>query len=155
MPSLALLARRFPLHRNLAVALSLVLAAPLLHAEDAPDAQLLLRHMARNWGAESVVVEHGGEALEQIATAERPFDLFITDMQMPVMDGISVTRQLRAGGSDLPIIMLTANAMAGDRERCLEAGCSAYVAKPVDPGLLLERVLSVLAESRSSAMAAT
>jgi len=127
----------------------------ILIAEDAPDAQLLLRHMMRNWGAEQTIVEHGAQALEQIAAAERPFDMFITDMQMPVMDGITVTRQLRSGGSDLPIIMLTANAMAGDRERCMEAGCSAYVAKPVDPGVLLEKVLTVFARSRSAAALAT
>ena len=127
----------------------------ILIAEDAPDAQLLLQHMMRNWGAESVIVEHGAEALEQIAATGRPFDMLITDMQMPVMDGITVTRQLRANGSDLPIIMLTANAMAGDRERCLEAGCSAYVAKPVDPGMLLEKVLSVFAQSRSGEAMAT
>lgn len=127
----------------------------VLVAEDAPDAQLLLRFLLRNWGADAVIVNNGADAFDQVTRAGgRPFDVMLTDMQMPIMDGISVTKKLREHGVDVPIIMLTANAMAGDRERCIEAGCTDYVAKPVEPALLLEKIAAVL-DRRSSLPAPT
>ena len=122
-----------------------LLGRRILVAEDAPDAQLLLKHLLKSWGAEPTIVETGIAVLEQVATAiEKPFDVVLMDMQMPAMDGLVATRQLRLRGSDLPIIMLTANAMAGDRERCMAAGCTDYSAKPVDPALLLEKITAAL-----------
>ena len=91
------------------------------------------------------MVANGIEALAAVEQAE--FDLIVMDVQMPLMDGLTATRRIRAlpgPVSALPIIALTANAMQGDRERCLEAGMTEYVAKPLSLDALYAAIASSL-----------
>ncbi|PHV12421.1 response regulator [Chitinimonas sp. BJB300] len=87
------------------------------------------------------VAEHGKAALESLAITS--FDLVLMDMQMPVMDGVTATRLIRAQPefADLPVIAMTANAMSSDRELCIEAGMNDYIAKPIDPDELFSTLL--------------
>jgi two-component system, sensor histidine kinase and response regulator len=92
-------------------------------------------------GVITEVVGNGRLAVERIQSVQ--FDLVLMDLQMPVLDGLAATAEIRAMPrfAQLPIVAMTANAMAGDRERCLAAGMSDYISKPVEPEEL-QRVLS-------------
>ena len=126
----------------------------LLLAEDGPDNQRLISFILKKAGYEVEVVGDGAQAMER-ALAEHdagtPFGAILMDMQMPVMDGYTASTRLRESDYPGPIIALTAHAMSGDRERCLEAGCDDYATKPVDRTVLLETVARWLtAESELS-----
>ena len=120
-------------------------AAPLkiLVAEDNPTNQILLRMILERDGHAVVVANHGGEAVTRYS--EGGFDLVLMDMQMPEMDGLDATRAIRTleaaqGITAVPILAITANAMQGDRERCLDAGMNDYLAKPVRPADLKGKI---------------
>ncbi len=109
--------------------------ARVLVVEDNATNQKVARGMLEKFGIHIDVAGNGEEALRVLA--QRPFDLVFMDCQMPVMDGFEATRRIRDAGSpvedhDLPVIAMTANAMRGDRERCIRAGMDDYIAKPVD-----------------------
>ena len=118
----------------------------VLLVEDGQDNQKLISFILRKAGLEVELASNGVQAVARVARGE-DFDLIITDMQMPEMDGYEATRRLRAMGFVLPILALTANAMSGDRARCLDAGCDDYAAKPIDRGSLLATVERMLIES--------
>jgi PAS domain S-box-containing protein len=107
---------------------------PLIMAVDDSAVTLtVLTHYLDGMGCQVLNARDGAEALaawESAAVTAQP-DLILLDVQLPGVDGLTVIRRLRAAGSTMPIIVLTALAMAGDRERCLEAGADDYLSKPV------------------------
>lgn len=112
--------------------------ASLLVVEDNPVNQLVAREQLALAGHSVTIVENGQAAVE--ALHDTTFELVLMDMQMPVMDGIEATRQLRARGETRPIIAMTANAMDEDGRRCINAGMQAVIKKPVNRDELLETV---------------
>jgi signal transduction histidine kinase/ActR/RegA family two-component response regulator len=113
----------------------------ILLAEDGSDNQRLITHHLRRAGAEVTIADNGVEALRLLQRAESagvPFDLLLTDVQMPEMDGCTLARAVRSSHSMLPIIALTAHSMPEDRQRCEEAGCDDYATKPVDRMKLIQ-----------------
>jgi len=117
--------------------------------------QQVARELMEDMGARVVVAENGAQALK-LADAG-PIDLVLMDLQMPVLDGISATRELRIRGHTMPILAMTASAMVEDRERCLQAGMNDYVPKPLDVDLMaaaLARTLNRNADELLEQMAA-
>lgn len=108
----------------------------VLLVEDNPVNRFLAVEILKPKGFNIIEAEHGQAAIAVLA--QEQVDLVLMDMQMPVLDGISATRNIRKNPAwkDIPIIAMTANAMSGDRERCLKAGMNDYVAKPIDPDVL-------------------
>jgi signal transduction histidine kinase len=119
----------------------------VLLAEDGVDSQRLIAMILRKAGAEVTVVDDGDRAFDATmaaAAAGRPFDLVIMDMQMPRVDGHEATLRLRRANYRGPIMVLTASAVPGDRERCLSAGCDGFAAKPLDRAAFLRDVSALL-----------
>jgi PAS domain S-box-containing protein len=114
----------------------------ILVAEDNPVNQQLALHLLERRGHSAMVAENGREALSAIE--KHKFDLVLMDVQMPEMGGLEATRAIRenekATGAHLPIVAMTAHAMQGDRERCLEVGMDEYLSKPLDPKIFLQTV---------------
>lgn len=121
----------------------------VLVAEDGEDNQRLIRHFLGKAGLNVEIVENGQLAIERI-TEDPNFDIVVMDMQMPILDGYAATRELRKLGFTLPILALTAHALAGDKERCLEAGCSEYLTKPINRTRFLKIVQRLIEVSRAS-----
>jgi two-component system sensor histidine kinase/response regulator len=125
----------------------------ILLAEDNHVNQVVAVEILKNAGFTCDIVNNGLQAVEAVAMVE--YDLVLMDCQMPEMDGFEATRRIRAceaeretgrrGLDPLPIVALTANAAKGDRERCLEAGMSDHVPKPINPKLLLQKIESLTA----------
>ncbi len=103
----------------------------------------------------AVIAANGIDALKLLETSSEPFDAILMDLEMPEMDGIEATRRIRAGQlrannfqQCIPIVAVTAQAMRGDRERCLEAGMNGYVSKPVNPELLYTTLADLLRKKK-------
>jgi CheY-like chemotaxis protein len=120
----------------------------VLVAEDNPVNQLLMRRLLERLGCAVTVVGDGEKALA--ALAGEAFDVVLMDVQMPELDGLQATAELRrrelSSGGRVPVIALTAHAMAEDRERCLAAGMDGHLVKPVD-WLELRRTLAGIARA--------
>ncbi|MCY2931668.1 MAG: ATP-binding protein [Planctomycetota bacterium] len=132
----------------------------ILLAEDGPDNQLLILTILRKAGARVDVAPNGLVAVEKAlsaVSAGEPYDVILMDMQMPEMDGYEATRKLRQLDYRAPIVALTAHAMAGDRQKCLDAGCDDYATKPVNRLTLLAtlaRLMGALVPAAEAGLAA-
>jgi CheY-like chemotaxis protein len=123
----------------------------VLVAEDNAVNQTIIEAMLRQLGHGTTMAGTGRDALE--ALARQPFDLVLMDCNMPEMDGLEATRRLRSGAAGVldvtvPVIALTANAMDGDRERCLAAGMNDFLSKPVTIAALRQAIERVRAARR-------
>jgi CheY-like chemotaxis protein len=126
----------------------------VLVAEDSPVNQTVALGMLKRLGLRADAVGNGLEAIEALKTI--PYDLVLMDVQMPLMDGLEATRRIRDAASPvldrwIPIIAMTANAMQGDRETCLQAGMDDYVAKPVKAEALAEALARWLQHTTATA----
>lgn len=118
----------------------------ILYVEDNEDNTYMLSNRLHREGFDVVVARDGAQGVA-MARAEAP-DLILMDLGLPVLDGWEATRQLKAAPEtrSIPIIALSAHAMAGDREKALAAGCDDYDAKPVDLPRLLGKIHASLAK---------
>jgi len=132
----------------------ILIPARILVAEDTMAIQYMLRRILSPIVDEVIVVNNGAEAVEAIVKAQEtsPFTLVLMDIQMPVMNGYDATERLRSLGIELPVIALTAGAMAGERERCLAVGCTDYLPKPVSRAQLLSTLQNYCYKSTKKAL---
>jgi two-component system cell cycle response regulator DivK len=119
------------------------MAKILLVEDNEMNRDMLSRRLVRN-GHEVLIAIDGQQGVD-MALAERP-DLILMDMSLPVIDGWEATRRVRANDATrgIPVIALTAHAMAGDREKAMEAGCDDYDTKPVEITRLLGKITALL-----------
>jgi two-component system sensor histidine kinase/response regulator len=138
-------------------AIAALQGAHVLLVEDNDINQLVAGEMLRDAGFAVDIAENGQHALDLIART--PYDLVLMDMQMPVMDGIAATLVLRSiqAHRSLPVVAMTANVLAPDRQRCLDAGMNDFLAKPIEPHELWRVLLKWIPAQRAerNAMAPT
>jgi len=114
----------------------------VLVAEDVKTNQILMESMLRKMGLEITLAADGQQVLQE--RLSQSFDLVLMDMQMPHMNGYEATQALRQQGDRTPVVAVTANAMRGDAEKCMAAGCDDYLTKPIDRQELLDIVAKYL-----------
>lgn len=114
----------------------------ILVVEDTVDNQTLVRLFLAKTEAQIDFVSNGRDGVD--AALKTPYDIILMDMQMPVMDGFTATKEIRKGGTKAPIIAMTGYAMKKDQDRCFEVGCTDYIAKPFDRSTLLKSILKYL-----------
>jgi two-component system sensor histidine kinase/response regulator len=125
----------------------------ILVAEDSLVNQALIKRLLEKWGHTPIIAENGAEALSLLE--DEPFDLILMDLQMPELNGFEATAAIRkkehGTATHIPIIALTAHALKGDRERCIEAGMDDYVSKPIESQALFAAVEASLSQTATAA----
>ena len=126
--------------------------ARLLLVEDNVVNQKVVMAILRKKGYAIDLANDGREALVKLEAATQPYDVVLMDIQMPVMDGLETTREIRKNPrwDRLPVVAMTAHAMNGDKERCFQAGMDSYVSKPIQPAHLISVIEKHLTEQDSS-----
>lgn len=124
--------------------------AKLLYIEDNEQNFYLVNFILTGRGHEVVWVRDGQSGIDEAFNGQ--FDLILLDIQLPVMDGYAVARTLRDNPDlrETPIVALTSYAMAGDRAKALQAGCSGYIEKPINPSTFAQQIEDFLAEGRTT-----
>ncbi len=126
----------------------------VLAADDVELNRVILEHLLAREGARVTFAENGQQAVDHVMQdgpgKECAFDVVLMDVQMPVMDGLEATRRIRGIAPELPVISLTAHAMAEERDKCLAAGMVAHVAKPIDLDVLVTTILRHVAAAAES-----
>jgi PAS domain S-box-containing protein len=128
----------------------------VLVVDDSHHNQQIVRLLLEQRGVQVETADDGEAGVEAVLAARDrggPFDLIIMDVQMPRMDGHTAARRLRESGITTPIVAFTAHAMVGDAERCLEAGCDAYVSKPIVPQAFFGTIVEQLRRGKAATAA--
>jgi two-component system sensor histidine kinase/response regulator len=127
-----------------------ILGARVLLVEDNRINQQVATELLEGYGLRVTVADNGHQAVEAVMTGD--FDIVLTDIQMPEMDGFQATREIRKDPrfNDLPILAMTAHAMSGDREKSLAAGMNDHITKPIDPERLLEALVKWIPRREAS-----
>ncbi len=117
----------------------------ILVVEDNETNLYLIRFILKKGGYEVIEARDGASGVK-LAIKEKP-DLIIMDIQLPGIDGLETTKRIRASeaGGDVPIIALTSYAMTGDKEKALDAGCTGYIEKPINPETFMAEIEKYLA----------
>ena len=112
----------------------------ILIVEDNEKNMYLISYILKKKGYETIEATTGEQGVE-LAVKEKP-DLVIMDIQLPGIDGLETTKRIRASAADanIPIIAMTSYAMTGDKEKAIEAGCTGYIEKPINPDTVLEEI---------------
>jgi signal transduction histidine kinase/CheY-like chemotaxis protein len=119
----------------------------ILVAEDAKANQTLIQILLQKLGYQVTIVEDGQQAVDRLRS--ETYDLILMDMQMPVMNGYEATREIKTMGISTPVVAVTAHAMKGDEQKCLDAGCDGYLTKPIDKNKLAETLRKYITENQS------
>jgi signal transduction histidine kinase/CheY-like chemotaxis protein len=127
-------------------ALEDVVGAQILLAEDNEMNQMLVVTMLKKWKYEIDVARNGKIAVEKVSQKE--YDLILMDVHMPELDGYGATQEIRKTGNKIPIIAMTASALKGEHERCIEAGMDDYISKPFDKKVLRHKLASYILNKR-------
>lgn len=115
----------------------------ILIAEDEEFNYLLVKYILEKNGYKTLRASNGEEVLS-IYRSGVQIDLIVMDVKMPVLSGLEATAEIRKSDKNIPIIALTAYALPGDKEMCMEAGSSDYISKPIEKGNFLERVKDLI-----------
>jgi len=128
--------------------------ARVLVVEDNEVNQVVAQGVLQQWGVQVELAADGRQAVARVEEAAWSYDAILMDLQMPSMDGYEATRRIRAAGARLPILAMTADAFAAERQRCLDVGMNDHIAKPIEPDRLLQALTFWIRQYRAGSGAA-